>query len=395
MDEFIRAQVKSLLRTPNVPLPRPVGCLIVKKIAARSVAAHLGVAEKDLLAFVDGSPAGRLDPDLCKRPAGQRTYTFYSRPRHETVEAVVTGIEIGVLLAPTLDAVKARFDPRKADYGSLETLWEARDWTTLEALAAECLRANKAYRGTPAFLFLGAALHEQKRHAEAAPIVEEYLRETAPNWTMNFTGIALLYSGLERIRQNDRAGGVAALRAAWGQHHHARIADALQASAGERPREDPPRWVGSPFPVDYALPRLEAGPGTVSLAEATSSLQAGQLLGVCLLANYRGNGPYNDLMARYRNYATHFGRYLSAWHVVTMEPQRQADRAWYYANEDEVRAAGLPLEVLLDAGGHVTRALEPTASPFVLLLDRDRRVAYEGELDSVELWNTLAAANGG
>ena len=315
MDEFIRAQVKSVLRTPNVPLPRPAGCLLVKKIAPRSVAAHLGVAQKDLLAFVDGSPAGRLDPDLCKRPADQRTYTFYSRPRHETVEAVVTGIEVGVLLVPTLEAVKARFDPRKADYDSLETLWEARDWTTLEALATKCLQANKAYRGTPAFLFLGAALHEQKRYAEAAPIVEEYLRETAPSWTMNFTGIALLYAGLERIRQSDRAGGVAGLQAAWAQHHHARIADALQASTGERPREDPPRWVGNVFPVDYALPRLEAGPGTVSLAEAASRLQAGQLLGVCLLANYRGNGPYNDFMARYRNYATYFGRYLAGLHV--------------------------------------------------------------------------------
>ena len=395
MEEFIRAQVKSVLRTPNVPLPRPAGCLLVKKIAPRSVAAHLGVAQKDLLAFVDGSPAGRLDPDLCKRPADQRTYTFYSRPRHETVEAVVTGIEVGVLLVPTLEAVKARFDPRKADYDSLETLWEARDWTTLEALTTKCLKTNKAYRGTPAFLLLGAALHEQKRYAEATPIVEEYLRETAPSWTMNFTGIALLYAGLERIRQNDHAGGVAGLQAAWAQHHHARIADALQASTGERPQEDPPRWTGNVFPVDYALPRLEAGPGTVSLAEAASRLQAGQLLGVCLLANYRGNGPYSDLMARYRNYATYFGRYLAGLHVVTMETQRQADRAWYFENEDQARASGLPLEVLLDTDGRVTRAVEPTRSPFVLLLDRDRRVVCEGELDGVDLWNALAAANGG
>jgi hypothetical protein len=394
MDEFIRAQVKSVLRTQNVPLPRPAGCLIVKKLAPRSVAAHLGVAGKDLLAFVDGTPAGRLDPDLYNRPAEQRTYTFYSRPRHEMVEAVVTGIEVGALLAPTLDALKARFDPGKADYRSLEALWEARDWATLEALATRCLQADKAYRRTPAFLFLGAALHEQKRWAEAVPVVDEYLRDTASSWTMNFAGIALLYTGLERLRLNDKARGVAALQSAWGQYQHARIADALQAGTGSRPTEDPPRWVGKVFPVDYALPRLEAGPGTVALTEAASRLQPGQLLGVCLLASYRGNGPYNDLMARYRNYATYFGRYLAGFHVLTMQRERPADRSWYFENEDQVRASGLPLDVLLDADGKVTLAVEPGCSPFVLLVDRDRRVACEGELDSVQLWNTLAAANG-
>jgi hypothetical protein len=32
----------------------------------------------------------------------------------------------------------------------------------------------------------------------------------------------------------------------------------------------------------------------------------------------------------------------------------------------------------------------PTGSPFILLLDRQGTIVYEGELDSVEFWDALA-----
>ena len=100
-------------------------------------------------------------------------------------------------------------------------------------------------------------------------------------------------------------------------------------------------------------------------------------------------------MARHHNYASYFGRYLAGLHVVATEPKRRVERAWYWESEDRVREAGLPLAVLLDEDERVTVAVNPSASPFVLLLDRDRRVVYEGELDSVDLWNTVAALNPG
>jgi hypothetical protein len=37
--------------------------------------------------------------------------------------------------------------------------------------------------------------------------------------------------------------------------------------------------------------------------------------------------------------------------------------------------------------------VQQTSSPFVVLLDRHRRVRYEGELGSVDLWNTLASVS--
>jgi hypothetical protein len=128
----------------------------------------------------------------------------------------------------------------------------------------------------------------------------------------------------------------------------------------------------------------------VSLDSTLARLGPGQLLAVCLLASYRGNGPYDDFMRRYLHYATWFSRFLPGLHVVTMEKERYPDRPHYFEAEDEVRGASLPLELLLE-DGQLSATVRQTGSPFIVLLDRSRRVRYEGELASVDLWDTLAA----
>ena len=73
-----------------------------------------------------------------------------------------------------------------------------------------------------------------------------------------------------------------------------------------------------------------------------------------------------------------------------MEPRRPDDRAHYFEGEDAIMAARLPLELLLESGS-LTAQVQQKGSPFVVLLDRRGVVRYEGELDSVALWKTLAA----
>src|SRR6185295_5781571 len=118
----------------------------------------------------------------------------------------------------------------------------------------------------------------------------------------------------------------------------------------------------------------------------------GELFAVCLLATYRGNGPYNDFMMRYLNFARWFAPFLKGLHVVTMERERPKDRPHYLRGEDAVVEAGLPLERLLE-DGELTAVVEQAGSPFVVLLDRDKCVLAEGELSSVELLSSVAAAN--
>ena len=135
---------------------------------------------------------------------------------------------------------------------------------------------------------------------------------------------------------------------------------------GIRPPMKTPRWTGKPFPVQYTLPTIEGEKKTVALAPTLQAMGPRKLLCVCLLASYRSNGPYYDLLNRYHNYATHFAPFLEGMHVVTTEPNRYPNRAYHYEREDEMRALSLPFEVMLEEGD-VVGTLEPTGSPFVLL----------------------------
>ncbi len=73
-----------------------------------------------------------------------------------------------------------------------------------------------------------------------------------------------------------------------------------------------------------------------------------------------------------------------------METKRPEERAYYFKGEDAILAARLPLELLLESGS-LTEQVQQKGSPFVVLLDRGGVVRYEGELDSVALWKTLAS----
>lgn len=391
MEEFIQRQILGLRTTPNTPLPRPAQCLIVKKLATRCIASQAGIAEKDLLVEIDGQAATGFTPKLYLYRATERRYLFYSRPRHERVELAVSGIEIGVELAKTLDAIKVLYEPRQPDYTALEQVWEARDWRSLEKLASATLAATKE-RGTPALIFEGAALWESGRTDEAMQRVSEYMDKYVSWWTMNFTAVGYYYLAMEWLRKGDKQRAKQLIDLAYENQPSEAVARGVEKVTGEKPHPPAPEWVQRRFPVDYSLPRLDGSEGEVSLATTLHSMPKDKLLIVCLLASYRGNGPYNDFMSRYHNYARYFAEYLHALHVITMEAERQADRAHYYKSEDEARAARFPVSILLEPG-NITDAIAPHGSPLVLLLDRSATVVYEGELEAVELWDTLASVS--
>src|SRR5262249_47328273 len=195
MDDFIRAQVKELTHTPNVRMPRPAQCLIVSKVAPRSLAAHAGVAVKDFLVSLDGVPGVEAGARTFVSRAPERRWVFYSRARHEQIDLLATGIEPRVDLQLTVDAVKQLYNPKDSSPVELAALWEGREWTALLDCAKRTLAAVPD-RDRPALVFQGAALYEQGRKAEGLALVNEYVERFAPHWTMNFTGIGYYYQAL-------------------------------------------------------------------------------------------------------------------------------------------------------------------------------------------------------
>ena len=372
---------------PNVRMPKPSQCLIVTKLATPSLAAHAGVAVKDFLVSLDSVPASDVSPDTYRNRAKIHQWRFYSRARHELITLEATGIEPGVKLQHTLDGLKERYNPKTSSPSDLEVLWEARDFESLEDFSRKTLAAGD--RDHPALVFLGAALCETGRKAEGIALVEEYAKHFASHWTMNFTGIAYSYLALDLLDKGDQDAGIGMLQTAFEYHSCSRLADLVEKQTGVRPPLETPLWLGKVFP-DYSLPRLDAPGPSLSLSQTLGTLSERQAFAVCLLASYRGNGPYNEFMLRYLNFATWFGPYLKGLHVITMEKKRPEERPYYFKAEDAVKAARLPLEMLLEDGS-LTNQVKQTSSPFIVLLDRTGHVRYEGELDTVAMWETVAA----
>ncbi|MBK5257207.1 MAG: hypothetical protein JJE39_14360 [Vicinamibacteria bacterium] len=386
MQGFISAQVRQLTRMPNVRMPKPSQCLIVTKMATPSLAAHVGVAPRDFLVSLDAVPATDLLPETYKLRARIHEWVFYSRARHELIKLEATGIEPGVKLQRTPDGIRDRFNPNTSPPSDLEVLWEARDFKGLEDLSRRTLTTGD--RDHPALAFLGAALYETGRKPEGIALVDEYVKNFASHWTMNFTGVAYSYLALTLLAKGAQEAGLGMLYTAFEYHSCPRLADLVEKHTGTRPPLETPLWLGRTFP-DYRLPRLDVPGPPVSLSDTLGSLNERQLLGVCLLASYRGNGPYNDFMHRYHNFGTWFRDYLPSLHVITMEKGRPEERPYYFKAEDAVKAAKLPLEMLIEDGS-LSAKVRQTSSPFIVLVDRTGTVRYEGELDSVDMWTAAA-----
>lgn len=384
---FIQGQIKALASEPSERMPRPVGCLVVEKVAKRCVAASAGIVPGDLLSLVDGSPAARESPKLYHHRASKRLYTFYSKARREQIELAATGIEIGAELDYTAEAVHARFKPADPDLLALERLWELGDCATLLQLSRATLAAN-GNEGTPALLFEGVGLWESGEYQPGLDRIQQYIVRYGRDWTMNFRAIGMHYLGLEALRTGQRDVGLTKLRDAFQYSPLESTADAIAEITGVRPPMKLPLWTGRAFPADYALPTLEGERKTVSLGETLRGMAPHQLLGVCLLATYRSNGPYYELLGRWRNYATWFTPFLAGLHVVTAEPNRYPDRSRHYEREEELRSLPLPFELLIERG-EVMVPVAANYSPFVVLLDREGTVVCEGELEPVELWEAV------
>jgi hypothetical protein len=206
---------------------------------------------------------------------------------------------------------------------------------------------------------------------------------------MNFAAIGIHYLGLELQRQGHKQAGLEKLQRGFEYHATESTAEVIAEITGVKPPVDVPRWKGRAFPVDYTLPTIEGETKTVSLSATLSGMAEHQLFCVCLIASYRSNGPYYDLLDRFHNFATWFATYLAGVHVLTMKAERHSGRPYHYTREDEVRALPVPFEVLLEEG-EVVGELSPSGSPFVLLLRPDGTIVYEGELGCVDFWDALA-----
>ncbi|MBC8357239.1 MAG: hypothetical protein H8E66_35160 [Planctomycetes bacterium] len=395
MEALIRQHLRNVERKAGESPADSSKCLVIDKVAPASVAASAGIEPGQLLTAVDGADATSLDFDSFIDPAKTHRYRFFCPTSGMQTELDVSGVPIGVTTEKTTAELERQTKGRAMhDWPLLDPIWKRGEWEVLRRCAHKSQKGSLVARllgqarNTPATVMHGAALYELGNESEGLQEIREYMSKYEDNWTTQYQAIGRYYVALTMLENGERKSAFDLLLEAFNFSPLDRIADMLQSLAGKRPQEDK-RWISKSFPVDYTLPTLDRRK-SVSFRDTVANLQRGQILMLCLLANYRANGPYNDFMKRYRHLATQFRGTIAGLHVITMESETNAFAGQWIGAEKTVLGDQLPCELLHDASGEATWPLEPTHSPTILVLGPSGTIVQRAHiLDDVALWQAI------
>lgn len=140
------------------------------------------------------------------------------------------------------------------------------------------------------------------------------------------------------------------------------------------------------FP-DYDLNRYDpyeiwpdAGAG--SLADAVSPLKEGDYGLVCLMGDYRSNGPFVWDLCRLlslQRAGTHAPRFVHVISEFKGDPKSPYALHWA-SSETGLMEKGLKISVLLDHGGSLASARDIQSAPTWYVIDKDKKILGEGTL---------------
>ncbi len=396
MKEFIEKQIVSYEKVSEKKHDLKA-CMLVKKVAPVSVAAHLEIRPGAFLEKINKKPASKVDLVTLK---GKHRYLFYFPDKREQWELTTNGIPLGIELERTNEAILDDFENGRANPDDLVVIWERGNWALLEKASYQgmywgrswlqkilALIGLKSYYVDPALLLYAAALYEQGKHELAMIKIEEYEKYYAQYWTTNFHALIDFYYAQEDLRKGEIEQGVSLLQRSYQYHPYDRVLKQMKSLGYNYSPTH--RWQGNPFSLDYKLPLCE-GKGEESLSQNISQMKYPQVFILCFLATYRANGPYNEFMLEYIRYQKYFSDFIAGMHIITMEKQRPQDRPDWFVGEDYARGQELPFHVLHDIEGKITYAVDLSHSPFFLILDQEGKVIHEGSWNELELWSLLA-----
>lgn len=381
-DQLILAEPIELEGMPNVS-----ECLLADAVSVFSPAHLAGILPGDYLVSIGDAPAGSVGPEFVLDAPEQRDLVIYSPEYGQYLSVATKNIDPGALWKYTPQAVAVGYDADYPDYDSLDTLWEAGEFDTLEQLAADTIAKHS--ENSPALALRGAALMETGMTDEGWAKIVKYEKEYRKKHPERWHAICLYYLSMRKIEGNPEE-GEKALRESFAIHPHRTVALALEEITGELPVSEQ-KWVGQTIDLDYSLSMLGSFGDKHSLADDLAQMSEQQVILLCFLEKSRGSVPYNDIMKRFIAYHTQMPQLWYSMHVILMERKREQEEEHFYEAEDRAKADGRPLQLLFDSDGSVTAKTGAESFPYLLAIDRNRRVVHEGELHGATLWNMLAA----
>lgn len=379
------------------------GCLQITDIAPHSPAHDLGLTVGDYIAEVDGDDAINIDlSEYILRDDNSIHYFFYSPANKTVLEVELDAIPLGALAEPsTKGIVKRCSEEGFYDWSALITLWKRQCWPELKEASESVYNHNPFARFIRLFkkrfdvsadeLFLGAAFFELGKVEKAMKLINDFIQHDMNNHQLTMHAIAFYYQAKQaELNKNFSV-------------YQTYLEQANVCSGGELDRINHEvsvlnqkevhqryRWENKKFPVLYNLKSLIAD-NSVSLATTLNTMKEGDLLPICMMPAYRGNGPYNEAMKCYRGIYKMLSHVIKPMHVLTDVVEKNPKNDWYYFNEEQALESELPLEILYDEDRAVADLFEADGTPNFYFINKGLKIVYEGCLsDSYYYWHALS-----
>ena len=373
--------------------------LQIEDIADGSPAEVLGLQVGDTLLNMNGQIALTTDMNSILHKYKSVNYSFYCLQSNNLMLVKTASLPLGIRTAPTSSGIVQKY--RDEDFYGSEgwfTLWEREDYLRLR-LAAQATQ-KKSLVGKllgrknnfpPAELLISICEIEAGDVDVGFAALDKFARSMY-DWTTDFHALVYYYRGLRAQRDGDTPKFMEQLTKALEVNDESKRINKL-ANSVELQTQHRGSMVGRHLKFDYKLNHIKGGQGATSIGALLAAMPEGQVLPLCLMPFYRGNGPYNQALSTYINVYKAMKEHMHALVVLTDQTERRADRDYWFHFEDMADKLGIPLLILHEETASFGSDLNLRFAPSFVALDKSGQVVWNGDLcDDYGYWDMLAQA---
>ena len=375
--------------------------LQIDRVVPGSPAANLNLKPGDKLLSVNGKAALIEDIPALLAKSNSVQYRFFLPRESAFLEVATTGLPLGLQCSASSDGIAEQYKSKgEFEKEGLLTLWERGDYNHIrEACAVSNKRLNKKnlvgkLMGKPkTFPFTEMMLAicdiEAGKTEAGYDALGDYTAKFAYGETSDVRSVLDYYHGRNAKSEKRIEGYQRMLESAYSSYPESqRIRNEAVKAGVEIDRSD--ARVERKVNMTATWTMLEGGQGTQSLGDILGAMPKGQILPLCLMTAYRGNGPYNDALLPYIALQPHVSERLHPLVVLTNVPEKRKDRPHWNANEDLAKKVNCPFIVLHGSFEEIIENFSPHGSPEFFALDKSGTIVWAGSLATdVEYWDML------
>lgn len=376
---------------------------IIVKVAANSPAEIMGLKKNDYVISINDKPImSQSELDVASE-LKKTKYKFYSKDAHSYINIEIDTVPIGIHAEPTTKNILIN-EKKGSDTGwdVFRVLWKRREWDVLLQASKACYLDNTAariirkvfknYFENAGMLYRGVAEFELGDEEYGIELISRFVNKHLYSYEMFEHAIAFFYIAKwsELIDEKED------------MEHWLREADRSNGGTFERITQEvylkglepyPGRyhWKGEQFSINEQLVKLESRE-SVTINSYLSSMNKDELLPICVMPSYRGNGPYNEALGCYASIYQYISDRLLPLVVILDTTEIEKGDEWRISNEDYIKENNIGIELLFDEDSVISETLELDFSPAFFVLNNEGEIVYEGSLKhGFDYWEIVGA----